>query len=218
MAMARSADFKTPTCRFSYVHNMFTPVKKVGDDGKPVMDKNGEQVIEWQVSLIFPVTTDRTVFDEAIKSVILEQWGDAGLVRAKNGMIKTPYLPGDGPEARNKKTGELHPGMGADIWFIRTSTRREPPIRYKSGTIPAKKDEIKSGDYGFTVLNAYAWNNPKKGDGVSFGIQYLQKKTDGESLGGGSGIDVDTYYEEIADAGGAPASTTAGKGASGLFG
>jgi hypothetical protein len=218
MAGARSPDFKTPIARFSYVQHMFEPVARTNDDGTPMLDKNKKPVLELQCTLIFPINTDRSKFDEALKAVIVEQWGEEGLVRAKNQLIKTPYLAGDGPEARSKKTGELHPGMGPDVWFIRVATRiLTCPVRYRSPTIPATKDEIKSGDYGFAALNAYAWETDKK-SGVSFGIQYLQKVRDGEALGGGGGVDVDDYYEKIADEGAAPASTKTGAGAGGLFG
>ena len=36
-----SADFKTPTARFSYVQSMFKRVAKKTDDGQPVLDDSG---------------------------------------------------------------------------------------------------------------------------------------------------------------------------------
>jgi hypothetical protein len=217
--MAYSADFKTPICRFSYVQGMFTPTKRTDDAGKPMLDRNGNEIIKWGCTLIFPkATTDRSAFDNALKQVITEEWGEGGLLKAKNGLIRTPFLDGDGKEARNKKTGELHDGMGPDVWFIRVSTSREPMVRYRSMNVPATASEIKSGDWGHAAINAYTWHHEKNGDGVSFGIQFLQKTKDGESLGGGGGVNVEDYFEKIADAGDAPAATKTGAGAEGLFG
>ena len=171
-------------------------------------------------TLIFPKTIDRTSFDTALRQAIVAEWGEKGLERVANGLIKSPYLAGDGKEARNKKDGSLHPGMSADVWFIRVGANqdRPPVIRYKSSTIPATEEEIYSGCHGFAVLNAYAWHNDQNGDGVSFGIQYFQRTGDGERLGGGGPVDPDKYFEKIEDAGAPPANTAGGKGAGGLFG
>lgn len=222
MAFASSENFKTGIMRFSYVQNMFSRVVKKDNAGNPIM-KDGKPVTEQQMTLIGDGSTDKTPFEGAIKSVIVEQWGEKGLERAKSGLIRLPFLKGDGKEARNKKTGEINPGLGEDKWFIRVATRMEAPIRFRSANIPAtfgnSEDQIKSGDYGFAVLHAYAWHNDQNGDGVSFGIDYLQKTKAGESLGGsGGGVNVDDVFEQVEDAGEAPASTKDGQGASGLFG
>ena len=222
MAFASSENFKTPIGRFSYVQNMFTRVSKKDNAGNVIM-KDGKPVTEQQMTLIFNNSDDRSAFEAAIKSVIVEQWGEKGLERAKAGLIRLPFLKGDGKEARNKKTGEINPGLGEDKWFIRVATRMEAPIRFRSANIPAtfgnSDDQIKSGDFGFAVLHAYAWHNDQNGDGVSFGIDYLQKTKAGESLGGsGGGVNVDDVFEQVEDAGEAPASTKSGEGAGGLFG
>ncbi|AKR54363.1 hypothetical protein XM25_00795 [Devosia sp. H5989] len=221
MAMASSETFKTPIGRFSYVQGMFSRVAKKTDAGETIM-KDGKPVTEQQCTLIFDNSADRSVFEKAIQDVIIEQWGEKGLERAKAGLIRLPFLKGDGKEARNKKSGEINPGLGADKWFIRVATRMEAPVRFRSASIPATygqgDDQIKSGDYGFAVLHAYAWHNDKNGDGVSFGIDYLQKTRAGESLGGSGGVNVDDVFEQVEDSGEAPASTQGGAGAGGLFG
>jgi hypothetical protein len=207
--MAKSEDFKSPPCRVSYAQNLFEA--RALEEGKPK---------KFGCSLIFDVK-DKPALEKVLAGVIVAEWGEKGIERAKAALIKSPILAGDGKEARNKTTGEVHPGLGADKCFIRVSSLYEPAVRYKSQNVPAKygngPDEIKSGDYGFAVLNAFAWHNDKSGDGVSFGIQYFQKTADGESLGGTGGVDVGQYYEKIADTGAAPAAT-AGAGAGGLFG
>lgn len=223
MAKSSSSEqFKAADARFSYVHNMFTRVARKDDNGNPVLDGNGNPVTEQQCTLIFDKSGDRTPFEKAIKEAIVAQWGEGAIERFRNGMIRSPFLAGDGKEARSKKTGEIHPGLGPDKWFIRVATRLEAPVRFRSAHIPATNgngdDQIKSGDYGFAVLHAYTWSNTKNGDGVSFGIDYLQKTKSGELLGGGGGVDVDSVFEKIEDEGNAPAETKSGAGAGGLFG
>ncbi|WP_082483587.1 ssDNA-binding protein [Methylobacterium sp. Leaf87] len=208
MAMARSDDFKTPACRVSYAQQLF----------KPRAAKNSTTK-KYGCTLIFPLSA-KAVLEKVVAEVVTAQWGEKGIARAKAGGIRLPFLAGDGKEARSKETGELHPGMSADVFFIRTQANedRPPVVRFRSATIPATEEEVYSGCYGFAVLNAFAWNNSESGDGVSFGIGYFQKTGDGERLGGGGGVDVDKYFEKIADEGAAPAETKSGQGAGGLFG
>ena len=205
--MERSSDFKTPLCRVSFAGSLF----------KPRAQQEGG-VEKYGCTLIFPKTCDRTALDNAVRSVIVAQWSEKGLERAKAGLIKSPFLDGNGKEARNKKTGELHPGFGPDVFFLRVQSIRQPVIRYKSEHIPATEDEVYSGCYGKAVLNAFAWNNPQNGDGVSFGIQFFQKIKDGDRLGGSGGVSAASWMEAIPDEGEAPEATRGGAGARGLFG
>jgi len=205
---ARSEDFKTPPCRLSFAQNLFKARSQ--EEGKPP---------KYGCTLIFGLE-HRAALEKHVADVIREQWGDKGVERAKNGAIKSPFLSGTGREARNKQTGDLHPGMGEGVFFIRTQANedRPPVVHYKSANIPATQDEVYSGCRGFAVLNAFAWNHPTNGDGVSFGIQYFQKTQDDERIGGSGGVDPEKWHEKIDDEGDAPAETKTGAGAGGLFG
>jgi len=205
--MERSSDFKTPLCRVSFAGSLF----------KPRAQQEGG-VEKYGCTLIFDKSCDRSALDAAVKSVLIAQWGDKGIDRAKAGLIKSPFLDGAGKEARNKKTGEIHPGFGPDVFFLRVQSLRQPVLRYRSEHIPATEEEIYSGCYGKAVLNAFAWNNPQNGDGISFGIQFFQKISDGERLGGSGGVDAAKWMEAVPDEGAAPEATRTGAGASGLFG
>jgi hypothetical protein len=206
--MARSEDFKTPPCRVSYAQQLFKP--RAQEDGKPK---------KYGCTLIF-ANEHRAAIEKELAAVLKEQWPSDWQERAKQGRIKSPLLAGDGKEARSKTTGELHPGMGPDVFFIRVQANedRAPVVRWKDKNVQATEDEVYSGCHGFAVINAFAWNNPQNGDGVSFGISYFQKTRDGDRLGGTGGVDVDKYYEKIDDSGDAPAETKTGDGAGGLFG
>ena len=232
MAMFRTEYFRTPIGRVSFAQNLFKARKQ--GDGPTAKEKFG-------ATLIFPKTmmrekacrriiiNDKTgerqtiplSFEDVIAEAIVGEWGEKGLARAKSGLIKSPFLPGDGKEARNKETGELHPGMGADFFFIRVQANadRAPKVSSSSTTfLPATEDEVYSGCYGFAVLNAFTWHNDQNGDGVSLGINMFFKTGDGDRLGGSGGGDPDKWTESVPDAGEAPASTKSGAGAGGLFG
>lgn len=205
--MERSSDFKTPLCRVAFANTLFKPrAQTLGG------------VEKYGCTLIFPKSSDLSVLQEALRSVIVAQWGDKGLERAKAGLIKNPILDGSGKEARSKKTGDFHAGFGPDVVFIRVQSSKAPMVRWKSENIPATEDEVYSGCYGKAVLNAFAWHNDQNGDGVSFGIQFFQKLQEGERLGGGGGVDASQWMETVPDDGPAPESTRGGSGAAGLFG
>ncbi|SEG64344.1 ssDNA-binding protein [Bosea lathyri] len=221
MAFARSDDFKSPDCRLSFANGLFKARAGSTEPGAK---------LKFGSTLIFPKSamTAKTIsyrgalvsLQDIVAAVIVEQWGDKGLEKAKAGLIKSPFLPGDGKEARNKKTGDLHGGMGPEVFFIRTQANADrPPVVSASHTavIPATEKEVYSGCYGFGAINFFAWNHPQNGDGISCGIQSFYKKADGESLGG-SGGDPEKWLETVEDTGAAPAATQGGAGASGLFG
>jgi hypothetical protein len=208
MAMSRSEDFKTPLCRLSYAGGLFKARAAV--EGAPK---------KFGATLIFPKSA-RAEMEKHVAAVIKAEWKDAGIERAKKGLIKSPFLAGDGKEARNKSTGELHPGMGPDVFFIRVQAGedRPPAVWFRDPNRRETEEVVYSGCHGRAIVNCFAWHNAQSGDGVSFGIGGFQKKEDGERLGGSGGIDPEKWSETIADDGPAPETTKSGAGASGLFG
>ena len=207
--MARGEPFRAPTCRPSYAFGMFKSRTKESDDGS--------KRESWDVTLIF-ASEHRKTLEKKVAETIVAEWGEKGIERAKQGLIKSPFLAGDGKEARNKETGELHPGMGPGVFFIRASSNKPVVVRWKDEHVPAAEEDVYSGCVGFPVLNTFAWNNAKNGDGVSFGIEYFQKTGEGERIGGSGPVDASKYFEKIDDEGDAPEETKGGEGAGGLFG
>lgn len=208
MAFARSPEFNTPECRISFAQNLFKP--RSINNGAP----------HYGCTLIFQRNCDRRQMDEAVRGVIIEQWGEKGMERAKQGVIRLPFLSGDGPSARRKETGEIAPGLGPDVFFIRPQANVDfpPVVRWKSLLVTATQEEVYSGCYGFAVLNAYAWNHPQSGDGVSFGIRFFQKKREGEPLGGSGPFDVEKWFDPtVADEGPPPQEMIGKKAAGGVF-
>ena len=207
MAKANSGDFKSPLCRLSYASGLFK-AKVVNDGDKP----------KFSCTLIFD-KRDIGELEKHVRAVILAEFGEKGIERAKAGLIRSPFLAGDGREARNKQTGEISPGLGPDKVFIRPSANadRPPFVIWKSANIQETESAVYSGCYGKAVLQAFAWHNAKSGDGVSFGISGFQKTAEDERLGSGP-ADPSKYFETVEDAGDAPGETRSGGGAGSLFG
>jgi len=207
--MARADDFKSPPCRLAFSQALFKP-RAVTEGGAR----------KYGCTLIFDEKW-RPQLEKVIAGVIVAEWGDKGLARAKVGGIRNPILKGDGKEARSKSTGDLHPGFGPGLIFIRPQANedRPPLVRWLTPDMPAGQDEVYSGCHGFAVLNAFAWHHPQNGDGVSFGVRYFQKTKDGESIGGVAPLDVHAWHEHVdEDDSLTDERTSKGAGAAGLFG
>lgn len=205
--MARSEDTKTPLARLAFANGLFE--LQTTQSGKK----------QWNCTLLFPKSMDLSKLHQLAADAAKAEWGDKAIQQIKDGIIKSPFLDGDGKQGKSKKTGEPHAGFPGH-WFIRcTSGEDYRPKLVNQKVLPiTSRDELKSGDFGYAVVNAFTWENKENGKGLTFGIGMFQKAKDGETLGGGGGLDVDKWAEKIEDEGEAPAETKAGAGASGLFG
>lgn len=214
--MARAADIKTGLVRTSFVDNLFKP--RAAEEG--ATEKYG-------CTLLIPKTdtaTLKAMEKNIVEACVAANWGDETKVRdliAKE-IIKIPVLDGDGKQGINKKTGERHPGYEGHF-FVRTTSGKDfrPVVVDPAKAVIATYDpsRFKSGDYGYGVISAFTWDNPKNGKGVTFGIGAFQKVKDGEALGGSGGVDTDRFFQNEAVGGeDAPEETKGGAGAAGMFG
>lgn len=203
----RSEDVKTPKARFAFTQGLFELQET----------KSGKK--QWQLTLLFPKGSDLSALHTAAFEAAEKAWPGKAKEFIKTEVIKNPFLDGDGKQGLSKKTGERHAGYAGHTFIRLLSGEGYRPKLVNARVLPiTSKDELKSGDYGFAVVNAFTWENDEQGKGISFGFSMVQKASDGESLGGsGGGGNPEDYFEKIADAGDAPDSTKSGDGAAGLF-
>ncbi|HRP25381.1 ssDNA-binding protein [Thauera sp.] len=192
--MYRTERFRGPLMRISYAWQLFTP-REAGENSRG----------GYGCTLIMPKKDDWSSIQAKIKECVTNQWGDRGAEKWKQGLIKNPIIDGAGKEARNKETGDLHPGMGEDVQFIRVASGadRRPQVYDQNVVLLTDADDCPSGSWGYPVLNAYCWHNDQNGDGVSFGIEMFQlvKKAEGdEILGGGGRAKPEDFFEAVAGA------------------
>lgn len=209
--MARSEDLSTQKVkllgRFAFTNGLFE--LQTTQSGKK----------QWNVTILFPKSADLSPLHNLAAEAAKAEWGDKAIQMIKDGIIKSPFLDGDGKQGKSKKTGEPHSGFPGH-WFIRcTSGEDYRPKLVNGQLLPiTSKTELKSGDYGYAVLNCFTWENKENGKGITFGTSMILKAKDGESLGGGGSADPDDYFEKIADEGETPEAAKTGSGAAGLFG
>jgi hypothetical protein len=208
--MARSQDIKTPLGIISFSADLFKPRDR----------DNGTK--SFGCTILFDKTADLAELQNLALSAAQAEWGDKAAQWIKDGLVKSPFLDGDGKQGLSKKTGERHPGYAGRTFIRCTSGENfKPKVFDKQRNPVMDADGAKSGSQVFAVVNAYTWDNATNGKGISFGISMVQvvKLAEGaEVLGGSGGPDPDQFFETIADEGEAPASTKSGQGAAGLFG
>ena len=214
--MFRTEAFKGPLMQGSYLWQMFKPREA------SATSRGG-----YGCTLIAPKASDWSPINNAVKEVVLGQWGERGVEKWKNGLIRNPIIDGDSKQARSKETGELHAGMGPDVQFIRVGSGVDFPPRVFDGPMKRcsvvkpgspylllESDDVPSGSWGYPVLTAFAWNNSDSGDGVSIGIEmfHVTQIAEGDDIlgaSGGSRSNPDDFFEAVKAAAGdgsAPAS------------
>jgi len=204
---SRSEDFKTGLVRAAFVNGLFELQE----------DEWGNK--NWTCSLLIPKTESLAPYEKAAVEAAKAEWGDKALQMIKDKIIHSPFLDGDGPQGKSKKTGEPHAGFpGHNFIRVKSGADYRPALVDRQKVLITDKSKLWSGCYGYGVLHCFTWDNPKKGKGLTFGISMFQSAERGDRLGGGGGVDVDKWAETIPDEGDAPDSTKAGAGAGGLFG
>lgn len=200
--MARTEPVKGPLMRISYAQSL-----RKGRE-------NDNGVMKYGCTLILPKADEAgmKMLQSMVAECVQNEWGEKGIERFKQGLIKNPILPGDGKEARNKTSGEINPGLGPDFVFIRPSSNEAVKV-FNREVVPAADEEIISGHWGYPVLNAYSWHHPTNGDGVSFGLSMLQIVKEDEALGGGA-RDPNDFFNTVKSEGGADLGDA---GAGGMF-
>ncbi len=144
--MERSEDFKTEEGRLSYAQNLYEARAQEGSTKK-----------KYGCTIIYPKSVLNGL-EVRVAELIVKQWGQKAIQMAKDGLIKSPFLDGAGKSARNKTTGDLHPGMGPEVFFIRPwayattpeGLPKPPPwVRWKDKNRPAEygPESVYSGCY-----------------------------------------------------------------------
>jgi hypothetical protein len=187
MTKFRGADFKTPRAVAAFTNSLFEP--RAITEGGP---------LKYGCTLIFD-DEHRPFFEEKLLEAVRGEWDERGIPMLKSGRIKNPLLDGNGEQARNRSNEQLYAGFGEGKFFIRVQANvdRPPVLRYREPNVAATKEEIYSGCAVKAVLNAFPWNHPTGGMGVSFGLRMLQRVGGGENIGSGGPVDPKRWMEPV---------------------
>lgn len=155
----------TGKCRASYV-NVFQPRQN---------ELSGKE--EYSMVLLIPKSDTQTVANlkAAIEVAKVNKWGN----KIPPG-VQSPVHDGDGERPNGGLYGEECQGH----WVLNIKSSRRPGIVDANVQPIMSQDDFGSGDYCRVSVNAFAYDNARKG--VSFGLNNIQVLEKGESLGGSS--------------------------------
>lgn len=177
----------TGVVRASFV-KVFTPV---------VNAENGKS--EYSMTLLIPKEDTGTLdrIKAACKAAVDKLWNG----KPPQG-LNTPWHDGDGPKPQGGMYGEECKGM----WVINVKSTQQPTVVDAQVQRVLDPTAFVSGDWCRVALNAYAYDNKRKG--VALGLGNIQVVRKGEPLGSKRAAEDD--FEAIADADGGGSSAPAG--------
>jgi len=112
----------------------------------------------------------------ALKSEIVRA-GKEAFPNADEKVRLMPIKDGD----KEKPGDEIYAGM----LYCDASTQYEPEVFDQNRTDILSRKDFYAGCYARALVHCYAWKNTKSGDGISLGLDAVQKLADGEQIGEG---------------------------------
>lgn len=143
----------------------------------------------YSTSVIFPDTADLSALAKLARDAAAEKWGAD---YAKKFKVKMPFID----MATEPKQAELV-AQGFKT-MIRVASQRKPQVVQPNGRTPAEEEEAYSGRWAVVTVNAFAWEHPTGGKGVSLGLQNVQLLDHAERLGGAS-TPAEKQFEDLSE-------------------
>lgn len=137
---------------------------------------------EFSMALLIPKSDTDTIgkLRAAIGAAKENKWGS----RVPPG-VQDPIHDGDGSKPNGGEYGEECRGC----WVLNVKSKQRPGIVDANVQTVIDPNEFVSGDYCRVSLNAYAYDNIRKG--VSFGLNNIQVLAKGEPLGGSVSAEIE---------------------------
>ncbi|MFZ8887325.1 MAG: ssDNA-binding protein [Steroidobacteraceae bacterium] len=152
--------------------------------------KNKEGKHSWSATLLIPKNDSQL---EKIRAGI-EAAKAAGKEKGKlvKGAIKSPLLDGDAKEEDGSWKYGGDENRGHFLLRAASYTRAPKAVDQQRNAITDPED-LYSGVFANVVINFYPYRG-ETGQGISPGLEAVQKKRDGDRLSGG-GVDVNTAFD-----------------------
>ena len=132
------------------------------------------QEAKYQVTALFPATTDISALKAFAKAVAVLKWGDK-----LPGKLSLPWHNGND---KLDSEGNIRAGYKDTVW-IRFTSKKQPVVVDINKQEILTENEIYGGCWARASVSCYAYD--KAGNkGVAFGLLSLQKLKDDEPFGG----------------------------------
>lgn len=133
---------------------------------------------EYSIVALFKKGEDLSALKKAAEEVIIEKLGADKTKWPKN--LKSPFRD----QSDREKDGQLPPGHEAGAIFMNLKSQQKPGVVDQNVQPILDENEFYAGCYAHATVRPYYYDQ-KGNKGVAFGLQNIQKLSDGEPLGGG---------------------------------
>lgn len=166
-------DIVTPDVRLSFPA-LFEPKPRA----------RGSDKLTYQATLLLPPKTDMAPFVAAMKAAMMAKFGKLLPLAGRGNPIH---------KAEEKQYAGYEPGWH----YISTNNTRAPAVVDQLKRPVTDPDRMYPGLWVRAFLNAYAWDNPAGGKGVSFSLNAIQVVRDGERLDGRREVNPDEVFTAL---------------------
>lgn len=150
---------------------------------KPELNQLSKKM-EYSVVALFKKGDDLSALKKAAEEVLVKELGADRALWPKN--LKSPFRDQGEREKLDKETGKmvLPPGHEKGAIFITLKSTQKPGVVDKNVQPILDESEIYGGAICRSTVRPYYYDQAGN-RGVAFGLQNVQKVSDGEPLGGG---------------------------------
>jgi len=147
-----------------------------------------QEKARYSTSMLFNDKADLSELIKLVNETAVEKWGAD---YAKKFKVKKPFLK---VEDFPKMSELVEKGFTI---MIRVSSKTKPEIRL-ANKMPADESDVYSGRWALITVNAFTYDHPTGGKGVSLGLQNVQLLDHDDRLGGGR-ASADDQFENLGD-------------------
>jgi len=155
-----------------------------------VNDLSGK--MEFSIVALFKKGEDLANLKKAAEELLVEKLG-ADKTKWPKG-LKSPFRD----QADKEKDGNLPPGHDAGAIFMNLKSQQKPGVVDQDVQAIIDESEFYAGCYAQATVRPYYYDQ-KGNKGVAFGLQNIQKLSDGEPLGGGR-VSASNEFAPVANA------------------
>jgi hypothetical protein len=147
-----------------------------------VMKDSGNQTPKYQTVVLIPEGYDMAGLHKLALAAATKLFGSDAQRLIQAGVIKSPFRK----QMEKAALGQIGYSSDPNAVYLNVSSEQQPAVVDHNVQPILDPSKVYGGVVANVQINAFAWNHPTGGKGISFGLQNVQVLRDGPKLGGGN--------------------------------
>lgn len=147
-----------------------------------VMKDSGNQTPKYQTVVLIPEGYDMSGLHKLALAAATKLFGSDAQRLIQAGVIKSPFRK----QMEKAALGQIGYSSDPNAVYLNVSSEQQPAVVDHNVQPILDPSKVYGGVVANVQINAFAWNHPTGGKGISFGLQNVQVLRDGPKLGGGN--------------------------------